>query len=346
MTTTCLKELSYFGCGGTAVAVHRPHSVDELQACLSQLVAASLPVFFLGGGSNSLISDGIYPGHVVSAASLNTITFEPPNYLRCGAGVSPDAVVSAAIAHGLRGAAWMSGLPGHIGGAVRMNARCYGSEISQLIHTLTTVSLAGEMIEYHGPQSLFYGYKDTYFMQVREFIGEVGLQLDVASAAELRAEVELQQYCQADRRFKGQYLWPSCGCVFKNNYAVGVPSGMLLELAGVKALQHGGAQVSEHHANFIFNRHATSADILELSFQMRELVYQMFGVWLAYEMEFLGEFDPEYRQQIQAIQPYCDDLLFENRRREARDHFKQKSVPRLQQHSAELTAAIKRQICG
>lgn len=327
MSTTqlqALSELSYFGCGGTALGIHQPSTFAELQACCVELERAATPVFFLGGGSNSLISDEPYQGHVVTAAALTHISAAPGHGLRCGAGVSPDQVVAAALQHGLKGAAWLSGLPGQLGGAVRMNARCYGAEMAQIVHSVSTVARSGQVKEYAQPQSLFYGYKDTYFMQAGEFIGQVCLQLAPAAPAELSQEAELGQGYRQDRAAKGQYIWPTCGCVFKNNYSVGVPSGMLLELAGAKGCSHGGAHVSEHHSNFIYNQHATAVDILELSFQMRAMVYGYFGVWLEYEMEFLGTFAPQYAAAIVEQRALSEAAPHVERRRAARQHFAEK----------------------
>lgn len=326
MSTTqlpALSELSYFGCGGTALGIHQPRTLEELQACCAELGAAA-PVFFLGGGSNSLISDAPYLGHVITAAALTDITIAPPHGLKCGAGVSPDQVATAALEHGLKGAAWLSGLPGQLGGAVRMNARCYGSEMAQIVQSVNTVSRSSQLREYVQPQALFYGYKDTYFMQAGEFIAQVCLQLAPATPAELSKEAELGRGYRHDRAAKGQYVWPTCGCVFKNDYSVGVPSGMLLELAGAKGRSHGGAHVSEHHSNFIYNQHATAQDILELSFQMRELVYDQFGVWLEYEMEFLGTFSPQLMLAICEQRELSEGALHVERRRVARQHFAEK----------------------
>lgn len=324
-----LKSLSYFGCGGPVHVLHAPSELGDLQQAVCEIRSSGMSHFILGGGSNSLISDRPYEGHVISTSSLNHITFEPPHTLRCGAGVTPDEVAHYALACGLKGASWMSGLPGHIGGAVRMNARCYGSEIAQVICGVTTVNDEGIVTFYDDPHlssRLFYGYKDTYFMTASEVIYDVCLQLSVADDYELDREKDLLQFCKQDRRSKGQYLYPSCGCVFKNDYTVGVPSGMLLELAGAKGQKVGGAKVSSYHSNFIHNHGASSVDILELSFMMRSLVYNIFGVWLEYEMECLGDFSAEHLEQLNRRCPIKSEPLFEKRRSEAQQLFDQKST--------------------
>ena len=285
-----LRDLSYFKTGGECLGIFAPSSTEELQDILRHQIPAHQPVFFLGGGSNSLISDDFFPGYVISSQRLSSLRFKPPHTLHGGSGVLNSDVVSYALTHQLKGVAWLSGLPGQLGGTTRMNARCYGSEIADIIYHITTVSRSGQIHHYPKPSHLFYGYKDTYFMKAEEFITEISFRLSMADPPSLLKEKQLGEFCQTDRTSKGQYLYPSCGCVFKNHYSIGVPSGLLLDLAGLKNHTLGGAQVSGFHGNFIYNRHGTSEDIFQLSTFMREEVYRVFGVWLDYEMEFLGQF--------------------------------------------------------
>ena len=120
-------------------------------------------------------------------------------------------------------------------------------------------------------------------------------------AGEPSAIETAMQRCLEDRQQKGQFLFPSCGCVFKNDYSedVSVPSGMLLERAGVLGRRWKNAVVSSKHANFVFNQGASSRDIIELTLQMRERVWEEFGVWLQYEMEFLGDMPKDLEAQVQ-----------------------------------------------
>jgi len=182
----------------------------------------------------------------------------------------------------------MYALPGQLGGTVRMNARCYGGEISQIATSVTTIDLDGRLHTYDGRQA-FRGYKDTIFMVNREMICEINFALNPHAD---RSQLERMMFdCEVDRRMKGQFDWPSCGCVFKNSYDIGVSSGLLLDAVGAKSLRVGHAVVSPIHANFVYNQGASAEDILELTFQMQELVFAKFGVWLSYEMELLGAFN-------------------------------------------------------
>jgi len=142
--------------------------------------------------------------------------------------------------------------------------------------------------------SMFRGYKDTIFMTNGEVITSIKVDLTPGKTQDILSEMKT---CELDRKGKGQFTYPSCGCVFKNDYEVGVPSGMLIEAAGFKGYKYKGAQVSPQHANFIFNVDSTARDILELSFLIREEVFKKFGVWLQYEMEVLGRLPEDLLQK-------------------------------------------------
>lgn len=290
-----LSDLSYFKTGGTCDALYAPTSLAELQAALRTLQHERMPYFILGGGTNSLVSDEHWPGAVVSLHRMTTIDHTTDKLVTCQAGVANRSFVEHCHAHSLTGAEWMTALPGQMGATVRMNARCYGGEISGLVHRVTAITAAGKVRVYDQPRDVFHGYKDTLFMRNAETIAAVTLRLrhgDKDMIAARMAEVE------GDRVRKGQFLYPSCGCVFKNDYEVGVPSGVLLDKAGVRQFSQPRVFINPQHANFIFNVGGSSEEIVTLSLKMREAVYRQFSVWLRYEMEFLGSFPAVLQQDI------------------------------------------------
>lgn len=215
------------------------------------------------------------------------------------AGVINSDFAQACLANKLTGAGWMNGLPGQVGGTARMNARCYGGEISQIVKKVHVVTRDGVAKTYTN-MNVFRGYKDTVFMENGDLIVAVEVALREGDPVEVK---KLMDFCEADRRSKGQFDHPSCGCVFKNDYSVGVPSGMLLDAAGAKKMNLPGVQINPHHANFLYNISATSRQILEATFRMRDLVYEAFGVWLAYEMEILGALSPDLRERVELAKP-------------------------------------------
>jgi len=278
-----LSELAYYKTGGTCLELHSPRTLGELSAAMAFIHQRRLPFFILGGGTNSLVLDEHFPGAVISFSGMRRLEIVG-TAVHAEAGVDNTILAEACRDHSLQGVAWMNRLPGQVGGTVRMNARCYGGEISQVVERVTSVCPDGTVKEYTD-RSVFRGYKDTVFMNNGEVIAQVVIRTQPGERLAIQQDMDR---CADDRIAKGQFLHPSCGCVFKNDYAVGVPSGMLLEAAGVKVLSHPLLMINRQHCNFVFNLGATSRDILEFTMLMRESVFQKFGVWLEYEMEILG----------------------------------------------------------
>lgn len=291
MSRCSLRQHSWFQTGGECDIFLQPESENELQNMLRWLHEDKVPFFILGAGSNSLVMDNLWKGAVLSLAAMRELTVEGTQ-IRCQAGLDNTSFADAALQAGLDGAAWMHMLPGQMGATVRMNARCYGGEMSRIIRSVRAFDFSGNLHEFSTefqPETIFKGYKNTVFMQQDLVISEVVAELIPGSSEKIRQQMD---FCEEDRKRKHQFDYPSCGCVFKNDYSsdVSVSSGVLLELAGAKDIRSNcGAFVSPWHANFIFNSGASARDILLLSCQMRELVWKSFGVWLEYEMEILGE---------------------------------------------------------
>lgn len=297
-TPRLLKELSYYCTGGSCDLLFEPRNLQELAEARREIHERNVPHFFLGGGTNSLVMDEHFPGAVIAFHKMRKLDFDGTT-AHVDAGIENTSFSEEAYQRSLAGAAWMNRLPGQLGGTTRMNARCYGGEISQIVTRVVTVTATGKIREYRDP-NVFRGYKNTIFMENDEAIAGVDIALANGDPSEIR---KLMDHCAADRISKNQFIAPSCGCAFKNNYEVGVPSGMLLEAAGVHGLSFPGIQINPKHANFVFNRGASSRDILAFTFKMQELVYQKFGAWLAFEMEILGTIPPDLQQRLGEIRP-------------------------------------------
>jgi UDP-N-acetylmuramate dehydrogenase len=296
-----LREHAYYKTGGKAETVVAPATVQEFADVVRAARHAQRPLLLLGGGTNSLVMDETFPGVAVLFQGLSHLKRLGPTRFLAGAGVENSFFCRSMYEAGLTGAGWMNRLPGQIGGTVRMNARCYGGEISQIARQITVVTTDGAVVTRAG-KDVFRGYKDTLFMDNGDLVAEVEFELALAEGTQeksLAAVAALMKHCEDDRVKKGQFDWPSCGCVFKNDYAVGVPSGMLMEAAGAKTMRRGGVAVSPHHANFVFNQGATAREILEFTFELRERVYDHFGVWMEYEMEVLGKLPEDLARRMQ-----------------------------------------------
>ena len=295
-----LSTLSYFKTGGTCDALHAPTSLPALQAALRTLYRQRTPYFILGGGTNALVSDTHWQGAVLALHRMTAIA-NAGERVTCQAGVANHTFVAYCHAHSLTGAEWMAALPGQMGATARMNARCYGGEISALVHSVTAVTADGEVRVYEQPQQIFHGYKDTLFMRNDEVVAAVTLRLHKGNKDTIAARMA---EVKGDRVRKGQFLHPSCGCVFKNDYEVGVPSGVLLDKAEVQQFSQKHVFINQQHANFIFNVGGSSDEIIALSLKMREAVYRQFSVWLRYEMEFLGNFPAALQREVTRVEPH------------------------------------------
>ena len=296
-----LKDFAYYKTGGRCEKLYQPRSIEELQDYMAEIGASKVPYFILGGGTNSLVLDDFYPGRVVSLAHLNHWEYRGNNQIYCEAGVTNTFLSEKAWEANLGDLSWMNYLPGQVGGTVRMNARCYGGEISQVVRKVWTVCEKGELREYDNSTShspLFFGYKNTVFMNSKEVVASVLISSKTKDPEKIRNHMN---YCRDDREGKNQFAYPSCGCVFKNDYQpdVSVPSGLLLEHCGLKGLKRGRVQISDKHANFVFNQGATSREIIETTLFMREKVWEEFGVWLSYEMEILGDLPTDLKSQVE-----------------------------------------------
>ncbi|NRA65249.1 MAG: UDP-N-acetylmuramate dehydrogenase [Pseudobacteriovorax sp.] len=294
-----LKDISYYKTGGTCQSLVQPKSIEELSQAVQELSKKSIPYYVLGGGTNSLVSDEFWKGAVINLNYMTNMEILDSHQVKAEGGVDNTDFAKFALKHELEGCAWMNRLPGQIGGTTRMNAKCYGGEISQIVIEVTTVGPTGEIHKYsHDRQNpIFRGYKDTIFMDRKDsdIIASVICQLKPGNYPDIES---LMIHCESDRVSKGQFTYPSCGCVFKNNYAVGVPSGMLLDQAEAHDLGTKDAFLNPKHANFVFNRSAGSREIIELTLKMRDRVYQRFGVWLEYEMEILGHLPEDLKHAI------------------------------------------------
>ena len=294
-----LSDYAYYRTGGHCQALYEPRSIDELSAILKNLHGNQTPYFVLGSGTNSLVWDDFYPGAVIIFSQMKRIRREV-NQLICEAGADNTSIAQTALEGALAGISWMNRLPGQIGATVRMNARCYAGEISRVVSSVRAVLPDGTITHYTPADGIFKGYKDTLFMNNGAVIAEATLSLAPGDKTAIESHMK---FCEDDRIKKGQFVYPTCGCVFKNNYRVGVPSGMLLDRAKAQCLSQATVALNPQHSNFVYNKGASSAAILAFTFQMQELVYQEFGVWMEYEMEILGRPAPALQKRIKEVRP-------------------------------------------
>lgn len=271
--------------GGKASRAYVPADADDLCLFLSTLPAAE-PVCLVGLGSNLLVRDGGYRGTVVLMHTTHgSMRFEA-DVLVADAGVASPKVARFAATHGFEGAEFLAGVPGTVGGALAMNAGCYGSETWSFVEWVRTVDRRGER-HTRLPRDYSIGYRHCVPVVPREewFVG-AGFRFRRGDAASARARIR----DLLAKRIQSQPLnLPNAGSVFRN--PEGDHAARLIEACGLKGYAIGGARISEKHANFIVNPDgmARASDIEALIAHAKASVLARFGVDLMPEVRIVGE---------------------------------------------------------
>jgi len=274
-----------YGIGGPADLYVEPETLEDLKILMRFLAEQELPGFWLGAGSNLLVSDQGIRGIVVRLNRCCRAVRGEGRRLRAGAAVPLGRLLSASAEQGLGGIAFLAGIPGTLGGAVRMNAGAFGAELGDRVEEVEIVRCGGEPVTLRG-EDLRFGYRRAEGLGDGVIVAAC-LRLDEASGD---AELRERDRVLAIRRERQPGEMRSCGSVFKRVPGALTP-GELIEKAGCKGLARGGAQVSRRHANFIVNLGgATAADVWWLVGEVRKRVEGMFGVRLPLEMEPVGPF--------------------------------------------------------
>ena len=270
--------------GGPAQRLYRPADAQDLALLLIGL-DANEPLFWLGLGSNLLISDAGLPGTVIhTQGCLSDISQLPDKKIRVEAGASCAKVARFASRRGLVGAEFLAGIPGTMGGALAMNAGAWGGETWPLVHRVRTIDRQGQIRE-REQREFSYGYRQITGPDGEWFLGA---DLVLAPGDTEAAQARIRELL--DRRAATQPTGvPSCGSVFRN--PIGDHAARLIETAGLKGQRLGGAEVSHKHANFIINRgDASATDIAALIDLVQDAVERRHGVRLQPEVRRLGAF--------------------------------------------------------
>lgn len=286
-----LKEKTYFKMGGIAQFFATPGSLPEIIELIHLAKHNHLPIAVLGEGSNCVFSDEMFDGVVLSLQKFSKWWWESETVLFAESGVTNTDIANICLEKERKNASWMYRMPGQIGASVRMNARCYNGEISQIATEILTIDTNGHLHAYCA-QDVFKGYKNTYFMHTPEII--IGVRF---SFPEKESREKLQAhmtFCEDNRNSKFHFLYPSCGSTFKNNYEYGKPSGQIFDELGLKGVARGDSEISVHHGNFIWNKNRSqTADMLALSAFMRKEAREKLNVELNLEVQPIGAFTPE-----------------------------------------------------
>jgi UDP-N-acetylenolpyruvoylglucosamine reductase len=268
--------------GGPAEVYVEPVSEAELCAIIEFCAYNEVPWMLLGRGSNLLIRDGGIKGLVICLAQpyFSRVEFVDGQF-RCGAGARLKAVAIEARRQGIAGLEFLEGIPGSIGGALRMNAGAMGGAIFEFVKMVRYMDCRGIVVD--APASLIHvEYRHCSF-----FRNHIALSATLQGVAGVREEIEKKMSECSQKRWTSQPAAPSAGCIFKNPLTI--PAGKLIQELGLKGTRVGAAVVSDVHGNFIVNEGGASArDVLQLIDILKERALKERGIELRTEVEIVG----------------------------------------------------------
>ncbi|MCM3632238.1 UDP-N-acetylmuramate dehydrogenase [Paenibacillus camelliae] len=270
--------------GGNADLMVLPQGKEQLIKLIQLLNKHNLPWTTIGRGSNMLVSDKGLRGVVIKPGKgLDYAHFEG-NTVTAGAAYSFIKLAVTAGRQGLTGLEFAGGIPGTVGGAVYMNAGAHGSDVSRIFKSAEIVLSNGELVTYYS-EDMNFSYRHSIMQEISGFVIEATFELAKGDRQHITAEMARHK----ERRLQTQPLQMACaGSVFRN--PPGDYSARLIEEAGLKGFQCGGAQVSELHANFIVNTgQATANDVLALITHIQGVIKERNGILLIPEVLVVGE---------------------------------------------------------
>jgi UDP-N-acetylmuramate dehydrogenase len=273
-----LAPFTWFGLGGPARYFITPTSGDQLSAVIRRLHDAQIPVYILGNGANLLIRDQGVDGAVIqlSAPAFCAVKIDG-RLVTVGAGADMMKLVRTTCKAGLAGIEPVAGIPGTLGGHIRMNAGGAFGEIGAAVATVTMLDAEGKMYK-RSRDDLVFGYRHTNI--TGKVIVEAVLELQPENPEQLTQRMKEIWLYKKNSQPMGD---KSAGCTFKN--PDGQSAGKLIDMAGLKGAEMGGAMVSRRHANFIVAREGTrSSDVLSLIEHVQTMVESRFGVKLETEV--------------------------------------------------------------
>lgn len=280
-----MSKHTSFKIGGKADFYVQASSIDEIRKIQKYANKNSIPLYIIGNGSNLLVSDEGVRGIVlkVDIQKLEKEEKENKVILTVGAGVKMMALAQKLAVDGLTGFEELSGIPGSIGGAIRMNAGAYGKEIKDIVISTKCMNEQGKIVELTNEEQKF-SYRSSLFAKEKYIILETKISLEKGIASQIKAKMD--EYLR-QRKEKQPIEYPSAGSTFKRGD--GFITAKIIDECGLKGYSIGGAQISNKHAGFIINTgEATAQDVLNLIKYVKKQVFEKKGLKIEEEIEFIG----------------------------------------------------------
>jgi UDP-N-acetylmuramate dehydrogenase len=273
-----LAEITYLGIGGTTDLL-RMKVHDCIPDLVKLLEAAGIPFRFIGGGSNLLVADGELPWVVLQLAQPDPDLVIEGNVATIDAAADLGKTVTTCAKRDLGGMEGLIGVPGTVGGALRMNAGAYGIQIGTYVREVKVYRAATRSIEILRGDQISFEYRHTSFA-ADDMMLEVKLELPSKAFRDILQGIRI---CNEKRRASQPLGQKSAGCIFKN--PPGASAGRMIDELGLKGMAVGDARVSDRHANFFVNvGKATAKDMLTLIADVRECVRKAYGFELENEV--------------------------------------------------------------
>lgn len=287
-----MNSITSFRTGGAAEVLIRPKNRKELSKVMKIASSLGITPYVLGGCTNVLVSD-----KGISGITILMDQFELDHYhitetsVSCSGGISISDLAWGVGHHGYRGLECFYRLPGTLGGAIWMNASCYGASMGDVVTGVTTMDPQGN-IKTHTLSPDMFSYKHSPFQEKKDYIILDATIRTVRDDQEPIINKMLE--VQRDRIMKGHFTFPSGGSVFKNLPKLSSPVGKLLDSIDVKGYSCGGASVAEYHANIVVNRgDASSQDVAAVVEHLERLCKEQLGHTLEREIQWIGVWDEE-----------------------------------------------------
>ena len=278
-----MKNYVHFRVGGPADVLLIPEFKDQVIKSIEICRKNNIPFYVVGNGSNLLVKDGGIRGVVIKLKELKSISLRD-DILEAECGAMLKDISKAALDNSLTGLEFSCGIPGTVGGAVFMNAGAYDGEISQVIESAEVIDENGN-IEVLNKEELELGYRSSIVMKKGYVVLSAKFKLRKGESEKIQGVVDDLTF---RRESKQPLEYPSAGSTFKR--PTGYFAGKLIQDAGLKGYEIGGAAVSEKHSGFVINKNnATAKDILNLIEHIQNEVKNQFGVDLHPEVRIIGE---------------------------------------------------------
>ena len=279
-----MSKYTSFKIGGPAECLVKIETLEQLKSILKYTNEYDIKLTIIGNGSNILVSDDGIKGIVVKIEidKLKIDVQDKKVLITVGSGVKLGLLAQKCLKQEITGFEFASGIPGTIGGAIRMNAGAHGSEMKDIVKTVTYIDRNGKIHKIENNQAEF-EYRKSLFTHNDYIIVETEIELQKGNVNEIKEK--MNEYANF-RKEKQPIEYPSAGSTFKRGSDF--ITAKLIDECGLKGYQIGGAQISEKHAGFIINKdNATAKDVIKLMKYTKEQVYEKFGKTIEAEIEIL-----------------------------------------------------------